>query len=79
VAGALLGERIFIFGGEAPEGTFNQVESYDPRTNRWSAYAPMPTSRHGLGAAAFNGAIYVIGGGPQPGGSFSNANEALTP
>jgi Kelch motif. len=35
----------------------------------------MPTSRHGLGAASVQNKIYVIGGGPQPGLSVTNANE----
>ena len=43
-------------GGEAPSGTFNQVEAYDPGGNSWSAYARMPTARHGLGAAVSAGA-----------------------
>jgi hypothetical protein len=39
----------------------------------------MPTGRHGLGSAVVGGRIFVIAGGPKPGGSFSNANEAFTP
>ena len=35
----------------------------------------MPTARHGLGAVAIDDKIYVIGGGPQPGMSVTNANE----
>ena len=32
-------------------------------------------ARHGLGAAAIGDAIYVVAGGPTPGGSQSPANE----
>jgi hypothetical protein len=39
----------------------------------------MPTARHGLGAAVLGGSIYVIAGGPQPGATFSSANEVFTP
>lgn len=39
----------------------------------------MPTARHGLGAAVVEGVIYVIGGGPRPGGSYSAVNEAFIP
>ncbi len=39
----------------------------------------MPTARHGLGAAAVDGSIYVVAGGPEPGGTFSSANERLVP
>ncbi len=36
----------------------------------------MPTARHGLAAAASIGdRIFVVGGGPQPGGSAVNLNE----
>jgi hypothetical protein len=37
----------------------------------------MPTARHGLGAAAVAGRIYVISGGP--GDSVSVANEIFVP
>jgi hypothetical protein len=73
----------FFFGREATTGTFNQVEAYDPATDSWSTYAPMPTARHGLGAIAVDGRIYVIAGGPTPGGSTSSsallANEIFIP
>jgi hypothetical protein len=35
----------------------------------------MPTARHGLTAVAIDNLIYVIGGGPEPGGSGSDLNE----
>jgi hypothetical protein len=35
----------------------------------------MPTARHGLAAVAIDDKIYVIGGGPEPGGSQTNLNE----
>ena len=35
----------------------------------------MPTARYGLGVASVHDRIYVLGGGPQPGLSVSNANE----
>jgi hypothetical protein len=39
----------------------------------------MPTARHGLGAVAIGGRMFVIAGGPTPGGSSSPANEIFTP
>lgn len=72
-------KQILVFGGESPQGTFNEVEAYDPRFDRWSTLAPMPTARHGLGAAALEGRVYVVSGGPTPGGSYSAANEIYTP
>lgn len=41
--------------------------------------APMPTARHGLGLTVVQGRIYVISGGPTPGGSFSDLNEVFSP
>jgi hypothetical protein len=37
--------------------------------------APMPTARHGLGAALVINRIHVLCGGTKPGGSASNAHE----
>ena len=76
---AFLGGRIFVFGGEETFGTFDEVESYDPKNGNWSAHARMPSARHGLGAAVVAGRIYVISGGRTPGGSASSANEIFTP
>ena len=51
------------------------MKKYDPKSNKWTIETPMPTPRHGLGAVAIDDKIYVIGGGPQPGMSVTNANE----
>src|SRR5205807_667699 len=79
IATAVLDGKIFVFGGEAPSGTFHHVEAYAPTSDRWSTYTAMPTARHGLGAVAIGGKIYVIAGGPTPGGSASSVNESFVP
>ena len=79
IAAAVLGTRLFVFGGEAPSGTFGQVEVYDTATNGWTSLTLMPTPRHGLTAIPFEGRIHVLSGGPQPGGSYSAAHEVLSP
>jgi N-acetylneuraminic acid mutarotase len=79
IAAAVLEGRMFVFGGEAPAGTFNQREAYDARNNGWSTHARMPTARHGLGAAVVAGRIYVISGGPTPGASASAAKKIFVP
>jgi len=79
IAAAVLGGRIFVFGGEAPSGTFGEAEAYDARSDVWSAQPRMPTARHGLGAAVAGGRIYVISGGPRPGDTSSSANEIFAP
>jgi N-acetylneuraminic acid mutarotase len=84
IAAAVLGRRIYIFGGEAKKGpeyiAFNLTESYNPDTDQWTIHPPMAQARHGLGAAASEGRIYVIAGGPVSGSARGgNANEAFTP
>jgi N-acetylneuraminic acid mutarotase len=70
------GGNIYVFGGEEPSKTFNNNEKYDVTTNAWTSEPPMPTARHGLAAVYVeDDGIYVIGGGPQPGLSVSDANE----
>jgi hypothetical protein len=71
--------RLYVFGGESPAGTFNHNEEFDPAAGIWTTRAPMPTARHGLGAVALGELIYVVGGGPRPGLSVSGANEVYRP
>ena len=78
IAAALLSGQILIFGGEAPSGAFDVVESYDPRRNTWTPATPMPTARHGLGSVTVDGRVYVIAGGTRPGGSASTHNEIFS-
>ena len=79
IAAATIGTRIFVFGGEATTGTYNTAEMYDPAKNTWVKIDPMPTARHGLTAQAVRGGILVVGGGPQPGFTYSGVNELLDP
>jgi N-acetylneuraminic acid mutarotase len=74
-------ERVYVFGGETVRAlsskTFDDAERFDPATGRWERLPPMPTARHGLGAASFGEAIHVLSGGPRPGLAFGTANERL--
>ena len=67
--------NIYVFGGEGPDGTFNNNEKYDLNANNWTSELPMPTARHGLVAAEVDDRIYVVGGGFEPGLSVSGLNE----
>src|SRR5262249_25699355 len=78
IAAAVLEGRMFVSGGEAPAGTFDQVQAYARRRHRLGNHARIPRARHGLGAAAVGGRIYVVSGGP-PGDSVSAANEIFVP
>jgi hypothetical protein len=72
VAGAVLGGRLFVFGGEGndddPSGVFSNIESYDPVTDEWEAHPPMQVPRHGMGAAEVGGRIYLPAGADREGG-----------
>lgn len=71
VAGSVLAERLFIFGGEGnamePSGVFSEVEAYDPAADRWEAMPDMLLPRHGLAAATSGERIYLPGGASQQG------------
>jgi len=75
------GGKVYVFGGETVRTglskTFDEAERFDPAAGRWERLPAMPTARHGLGAAAFGDAIYVLSGGPEPGFAFGIANERL--
>ncbi|MGE0747780.1 MAG: Kelch repeat-containing protein [Rhodospirillales bacterium] len=58
---------------------FGQNEGYEVSSDTWHQYAPMPTPRHGLGAALVGDQIHVAGGGPVTGGRVQSAvHEAFT-
>lgn len=71
IAGAVVRGCFYVFGGEGnpnhPLGMYQQTEVYDPLTNNWEALAPMPTSRHGIGAAVIGDKIYVPAGATRQG------------
>ncbi len=82
-AAAVSGGRLFVFGGEgnpsSPVGIFEETEAYDPVADRWLTLAPMPTPRHGLGAAPLQGRIYLPLGADEEGFSFVSAFEVFVP
>jgi N-acetylneuraminic acid mutarotase len=80
---AAVADRLVVAGGEGnpgdPSGVFPQVESYDAAADAWTALAPMPSPRHGLGAAAANGRIYFPGGANRQGFGAVATHEIFTP
>lgn len=75
--------RLFAIGGEGNPadrfGIFPQTEAYDPSTDRWESLPDMLTPRHGIGAAALRGRIYVPGGATIQGFAASAAHDILLP
>ncbi|HYJ10986.1 MAG TPA: kelch repeat-containing protein [Polyangiaceae bacterium] len=77
VAGAVLADRLFVFGGEGnsaagTNGVFGEVEAYDPASNSWQNFTPLQIPRHGYGAATLDGRIYLPGGANRQGGGAVN-------
>jgi hypothetical protein len=83
IAAAVAGEELFVFGGEgnraSPSGIFPQVESYRFRTDRWYGRGEMELPRHGIGAAAVDGRIFIPGGSPIEGFGVTDAHDAFVP
>jgi N-acetylneuraminic acid mutarotase len=69
--------RLYVIGGS---GQSNDVQSFLPAKDMWTAAATLPTARFGLAVAV--GAkhhIYAIGGRTNPAGVLSHAVEAFAP
>lgn len=82
-ATAVVDDTIIIAGGEGngavASGVFSQVEAYDPASDTWTALPDMLTPRHGTGAAAINGRVYVPGGATVQGFGAVDTFEVLIP
>jgi N-acetylneuraminic acid mutarotase len=70
INGIAVNDCFFVFGGEGPEGVFEQMEVYSATTDRWRSLEPLPVPVHGVTGAAFiDGYIHLPGGGTSTGGS----------
>lgn len=61
-AGTLFEGMIVFLGGEDDKRTYDEDEGFDLRNNRWVRLAPMPTGRHGFGAAALGKTLFIASG-----------------
>jgi N-acetylneuraminic acid mutarotase len=79
----VVGGELIVMGGEgnpdAASGVFAEVEAYTPATDGWRALPPMPTPRHGLAAAGWDGRLYAPGGADRQGFGAVAVHEVLTP
>jgi N-acetylneuraminic acid mutarotase len=68
--------KIHAIGGRItnPASRVADHDIYDPKTDRWTASAPLPTARSGLASALYRNLIVVLGGELPP-DTFAN-NEA---
>jgi N-acetylneuraminic acid mutarotase len=66
--------RFFVFGGEGPNGVFDEMEMYVPAQDRWYQLESLPIAVHGVTGSAFvNGWIHLPGGGTATGGGSGSA------
>lgn len=77
VGAAAVGDRLVFVGGEQPSGTYKEVEIFDAVSGRWTRAPDLPTPRHGIGVVAVGRTVYVMTGGPTPGGSQTAVSEAI--
>ena len=61
-SGAVINGKFYVAGGRPGAEAASALEVYDPATNIWTVLPDMPTGCSGIGAAAVNGELYVIGG-----------------
>lgn len=78
-AHAVIGDTLYVFGGEGLMQAFDDVEAFNVATNSWLILKSMPTGRHGFGAIAFDGKIFTLVGSPHPGGDRSDVVEVFSP
>jgi hypothetical protein len=70
------GEMPCVAGGEEPGGrTIAPVECL--RNGAWAVVAQLAVPRHGLAVVGLGRYLHVIGGGPQPGLTVSDAHEVF--
>jgi galactose oxidase-like protein len=69
--------RVCTGGGEVPgrPNTVPTIECLDQ--TGWQHVTDMRVPRHGLAVVAEGNRVHFIAGGPEPGGSFSDAHEVL--
>ena len=73
----VLGDQLFVIGGEGGGRAYSTVEEYDTKANVWHRLTPIPVARHGIEAAMCNGGIYVAGGGTRQGGGAPTATQQV--
>ena len=72
--------KILIIGGEsdAHVEAHNEVEAFDPQTQKWEKLPPLQQGRHGTQAVVLNKKVYMAGGcGNRGGGPELNVMEIL--
>eukprot|EP00040_Diaphanoeca_grandis_P039871 m.260414 g.260414 ORF g.260414 m.260414 type:complete len:582 (+) comp39860_c0_seq1:108-1853(+) len=61
-ATAVIGNKIYVFGGVAKTSYSDEVDIFDTTKRTWSEGVAMTSKRMGMAAAVYNKKIYLIGG-----------------
>jgi hypothetical protein len=69
---------IYVAGGGDGSSFASALNAYRPDSDTWTNHGSMPTPREGVGVAALNGLVYVVGG-HEPGGVAGTRVEAYDP
>ena len=78
-ASAFVRGNIVIMGGECNVvKPFDHVEAFNVETGQWRTLEPMPIGKHGITAATDGTTIYIAGGNPECGLSYSNRLVTFT-
>jgi hypothetical protein len=65
---------LLYLGGECTleDTNFDNVEAFDPASNDWRVFGPMPVPLHGFGADVIGDSLYLAGGSNPCGGGALN-------
>ncbi len=61
-AGAVLGARLYVVGGQVFKHPIRLVQSYNPTNNKWKLRARLPAARMDAAAVAAAKRLYAVGG-----------------
>ncbi|MEM8535540.1 MAG: kelch repeat-containing protein [Chloroflexota bacterium] len=63
VHAVVLGNRIYVPGGQLEDGTISNIfEAYNPQSDTWMTLASLPEPRSGYALSAVEGKLYLFGG-----------------
>ncbi|KAI9781359.1 MAG: Negative regulator of mitotic exit [Peltula sp. TS41687] len=68
-------DKLFLFGGTDGTQWFNDVWTYDPRTNKWTqldSIGHIPLPREGHAAALVDDVMYILGGRTEEGNDLGD-------
>jgi len=75
----LIENHLVYMGGEGSfPMAYNQAQSLDLESGKWSQLAPLTTGRHGSGAILYKDQVFIAAGSPNKGGGKLNTIEVFS-